>query len=194
MATALVPLAPGFEELEAVTLIDLLRRADVRVTVAGIADGPVTGSRKTVIQPDAVLTDQAGKTFDLIALPGGLPGADNLAADDTLGRLLRDQARSERLIAAVCAAPRVLATHGLLAGRRATGFPGALDDFDLPDSEFVDEPVVVDGRLITSRGPGTAMDCALVSISLLLGDAIRHRVEDALQRPRHHMLGQLPAH
>lgn len=194
MATALVPLAPGFEELEAVTLIDLLRRADVRVTVAGTDGETVIGSRKTVIRPDRPLADCAGETFDLIALPGGLPGADNLAADQTLKTLITEQHGREGWIAAVCAAPRVLAVHGLLAGRRATGFPGALDGFDLPDSEIVDEPVVVDGHLITSRGPGTAMDCALVAIGLTCGDAVRHKVEDALQRPRHHMLGQLPAH
>lgn len=194
MATALVPLATGFEELEAVTLIDLLRRADVRVTVAGIGEGPVTGSRRTVIQPDKPLVECNGEAFDLIGLPGGLPGADNLAADDRLKRLLIEHDSREGRIAAVCAAPRVLATHGLLTGRRATSFPGALDDFDLPDVEIVDETVVVDGHVITSRGPGTAMDCALVAIGLVCGDETRRKVEDALQRPRHHMLGQLPAH
>lgn len=181
MTTAMIPVADGSEELEAVTVIDLLRRAEFDVTVAGLADGAVTASRAVRLLPDAGLDELAERTFDLIALPGGLPGAKRLGDSEALGGMLRRQHEAGRWLAAICAGPGVLARHGLLAGRRATSFPGALDDFE--DIERVDEPVVVDGHIVTSRGPGTAMDFALTLIELCADRAVHDRVETGLQRP-----------
>jgi 4-methyl-5(b-hydroxyethyl)-thiazole monophosphate biosynthesis len=183
MARALVPLAQGCEELEAVTVIDLLRRAGVEVVTAGLDAAPVTGSRGVRLIPDTSLEQVLGEPFDMVVLPGGQPGADHLRDDPRIGRLLQHAARRGAFTAAICAAPKVLAHAGLLAGRRATSYPGALSGLDLPDTELTEDPVVVDGRLITSRGPGTAMDFALELISLLAGPARRREVEERLVRP-----------
>ncbi len=182
MARVLVPLAPGFEELEAVTIIDLLRRAGIEVVVAGLEDGPVRGSHDITITPDTTLEAALGEAFDMVALPGGLPGSDHLAADSRLRKLLQDMAASGRFTAAICAAPRALAAAGLLRGRRATSFPGALADEVLAGLTYEEAAVVSDGKVITSRGPGTAMDFALVLIGALAGKDKREAVAGRLQR------------
>ena len=184
MTRVLVPLAQGCEELEAVTIIDLLRRAGFDVVTAGLDAAPVRASRGTVLMPDTTLPAVAGETFDLVVLPGGLPGATNLDADAVLRAILSRQAEQDRWCAAICAAPLVLANLGLLDGRAATSFPGALDAAKHPGIRLSEDPVVVDGRLVTSRGPGTAMDFALTLIELLAGRQRRDEVESKLMRPR----------
>lgn len=184
MANVLVPLAQGCEELEAVTVIDLLRRAGITVDTAGLDAQPVRASRGTVLLPDITLDEALTREYDMIVLPGGLPGADHLKNDTRIIELVRRMAGQGRYTAAICAAPRVLAQAGLLEGRRATSFPGALDVAAIPGIDYSDQPVVRDGKLITSRGPGTAMDFALELIELLAGRAPRDTVESALQRPR----------
>jgi len=184
MARVLVPLAQGCEELEAVTIIDLLRRAGIEVVTAGLEAGPVTGSRGTVLVPDTTLDAVADETFDMVALPGGLTGATNLDADPRLQLVLSRQAEQGRWCAAICAAPLVLANLGLLDGREATSFPGALDTVKHPRIQLSEEPVITDGKVVTSRGPGTAMDFALQLIELLAGSKRRDEVESKLMRPR----------
>jgi 4-methyl-5(b-hydroxyethyl)-thiazole monophosphate biosynthesis len=182
MPRVLIPLAPGFEELEAVTLIDLLRRAGIEAVSAGLEPGPVTGSRGTVLVPDSTLDAEQDGSFDMIVLPGGLPGADHLNADPRVHALLRRHQAEGRFTAAICAAPKVLAEAGLLDGRRATAYPGSLVASAYPSVTLLDEPVVVDGQVITSRGPGTAMDFALRLIELLSGAERRREVEAKLVR------------
>ncbi len=184
MPRALVPLAPGCEELEAVTLIDLLRRAEIEVVVAGLEPGPVTCSRGTVLMPDADLDDVAEDDFDLVVLPGGQPGATHLDRDIRIHDLLARQAAADRWSAAICAAPAVLASTGLLDGRSATSFPGAIDPERYPEIRLLEQPVVIDGKVVTSRGPGTAMDFALQLIEILLDADRRAAVEAKLMRPR----------
>lgn len=183
MTRVLVPLAAGFEELEAVTVVDLLRRAGIEVVTAGLMAGPVTASRGTVVVPDTDLDAALADSYDMVVLPGGLPGADHLNADPRIQALLREMAAEEKYTAAICAAPKVFATAGLLAGRRATAFPGVLEKLELTDVALDAAPVVQDGRVITSRGPGTAMDFALTLVELLAGRERRDQVEAALQRP-----------
>jgi 4-methyl-5(b-hydroxyethyl)-thiazole monophosphate biosynthesis len=183
MINVLIPLAQGCEELEAVTLIDLLRRAGIHVVTAGLDDQPVTASRGTRLIPDVSLDKVAQQEFDMIVLPGGLPGADNLNSDARIHTLLKRTAERGNITAAICAAPTVLANTGLLDGRRATGYPGFLDKLNLPTTTLQDEAVVVDGHVVTSKGPGTAMDFALTLIELLVGREIRGEVENDLQRP-----------
>lgn len=182
MPSVLVPLAQGCEELEAVTIIDLLRRAGLDVVTAGLDNRPVTASRGTLLIADTRLEDVVERTFDMIVLPGGLPGADHLAEDPRIVALLRSQDAAGRFSAAICAAPKVLARAGLLDGRSATVYPGAVDPAAYPKVEFTDAAVVVDGTIVTSRGPGTAMDFALQLIELLLGRESRDQVERGLVR------------
>jgi len=181
MKRVLVPLAEGFEELEAVTIIDVLRRAGVEVVIAALADNPVTGSHGIALAADVPLDAVAEQDFDLIALPGGMPGAARLKSEPRIGRIIQRLHDAGRPVAAICAAPMVLEAAGVLAGRRATSYPGFLDDSDRVS--VVDDPVVVDGGVITSRGPGTALDFALELVVQLLGPAVRQRVEASLQRP-----------
>lgn len=184
MASVLVPLAQGCEELEAVTIVDLLRRAGIEVVTAGLADGPVTASRGVVLVPDTTLDEALKQDFDMVVLPGGMPGADHLDDDPRVRDLLRNMADSGRFTAAICAAPKVLGNAGLLEGKRATSFPGFLDKMSLPGVSYLEETVVQDGKVITSRGPGTAMDFALHLIETLTDRATRDEVESKLQRPR----------
>ena len=183
MARVLVPLAQGCEELEAVTIIDLLRRAGIEVITAGLDDQPVKASRGVNLIPDTTLDNALQQEYDLIALPGGLPGADYLNQDERIQSLLKHMAGNDRYIAAICAAPKVLATAGLLENRRATSFPGTLEKLNLANTELDANPVVQDGKIITSRGPGTAMDFALTLIENLVGKEKRQEVETGLQRP-----------
>lgn len=183
MSRVLVPLAEGFEEIEAVTVVDLLRRAGIEVVTAGLDPGPVTGAHGIVVAPDTTLDAVLDHAFDMIALPGGMPGAANLAADARLLGFLRRLADDGRFTAAICAAPGVLAKAGLLAGKRATSFPGFLTPASAPGTILSEDPVVEDGKVITSRGPGTAMDFALALIERLEGVETRRTVEAPLQRP-----------
>ena len=182
MARVLVPLANGCEELEAVTLIDLLRRAGIEVVVAGLGAGPVTASRGVVLLPDCTLDEVLDEDFDMLVLPGGLPGADHLDADPRVHGLLQRMAQQGRYTAAICAAPKVLLNAGLLEGRRATAYPGVIDDAMGGRGTYLADSVVTDGRIVTSRGPGTAMDFALTLIERLLGADKRKQVEDPLMR------------
>ena len=183
MASVLIPVADGSEELEAVTLIDLLRRAGIEVVVAGLKDGAVKCSRGTVLLPDASLGDVLDRDFDMIVLPGGQPGADNLDRDPRIHTLLKRMADAGRYTAAICAAPKVLANAGLLDGKHATSYPGVIEAMGLASTQLLVQPVVSDGHVITSQGPGTAMDFALTLIEKLVGAEQRKAVEGPLLRP-----------
>lgn len=182
MPKVLVLLAQGCEELEAITVIDLLRRAGIEVVAAGLQAGPVTASRGTVLVPDSTLEAELDTTFDMVVLPGGLPGAQYLEEDQRVRDLLQRQAAAGHFVAAICAAPKVLAAAGLLDGKRATAYPGAVNAADFPRMTLNSDPVVVDGRVVTSRGPGTAMDFALCLIEQLMGASGRQEVESQLVR------------
>lgn len=181
-AVVLVPLAPGCEELEAVTIIDLLRRAEIEVVTAGLDGDPVRASRGVVLVPDTDLDTALQRDYDMVILPGGAAGADNLSADTRIGELLKKMANSDRFTAAICAAPKVLAGHGLLDGRQATCYPGHIHADNPQHIRLSEQPVVIDGQVITSRGPGTAMDFALTLIETLVGKTRRDEVETALAR------------
>jgi 4-methyl-5(b-hydroxyethyl)-thiazole monophosphate biosynthesis len=181
MSTALVPLAQGCEELEAVTIIDLLRRAGITVVTAGLEAGPVTASRGVVLLPEITLDIVMDRDFDLLVLPGGISGTQRLEADWRILELLRRQNAQGRYIAAICAAPRVLASAGLLNYRKATAYPGILKGLTNHTKLIKKAAVVRDGTLITSRGPGTAIEFTLVLIEILAGRKIRDEVEEALQ-------------
>lgn len=180
MKTALVVFAEGSEELEAVTLVNILRRAGVAVTLAGLTSGALGGARNIILQPDTTLEAVQHDHFDMIVLPGGQPGTRNLQADQRVLNLVRQMAAQDKYVVAICAAPMVLATAGLLDGKRATCYPTCLDDF--PAVAVQTAAIVEEGKLITSRGPGTAMDFALLLAERLVGKTKRDEVEAGLVR------------
>ena len=179
----LVPLADGCEEIEAVTIVDVLRRAGIEVVVAGVGATAVTGAHGLKLTADVTLDTALQTDFEMVVLPGGEPGATTLRDDARVQALLKRHAASGKHVAAICAAPKALAAAGLLDGRKATSYPGYLDVQPAPGMTFLAQPVVVDGKLTTSRGPGTAMDFALMLVEQLLGKAKRKAVEDPLMRP-----------
>ena len=182
MIKVLVPLAQGCEELEAVTITDLLVRAGMQVITAGLDDQPVKASRGMRLLPDTSIDQVLNDTFDLIVLPGGLPGADHLRDDVHVQNLLKRHAASGKYVAAICAAPKALAQAGLLEGKTITGYPGALAAIKLPNTKIKESALEIDGKIITSRGPGTAMDFALALIELLAGKAKREEINAQLVR------------
>jgi 4-methyl-5(b-hydroxyethyl)-thiazole monophosphate biosynthesis len=170
MKKVLVILAEGFEEIEAVTPIDVLRRAGAEVTAAGLGEGPVRGSRGITLVPDASLAEVEDVDFDLVVLPGGMPGATNLRDDPRVKRVLSRTLNRDRSVAAICASPAVvLSAHGFLAGRKATCHPNLAGE--MKECQRVDERVVVDGNIITSKGAGTAMEFALTLVTHLFGES-----------------------
>ncbi len=180
MKRVLVPLAEGFEELEAITIIDVLRRAGLEVVVASLGTSPVTGSHGIRVSADTPLGALAEQDFDMVALPGGMPGAEHLKKDSRVAEIIRRLHGKGRPVAAICAAPMVLAAAGVLEGRRATSFPGFLED--VGKTTVVGDAVVIDRGVITSRGPGTALDFALTLVEELSGPAVRRSVESRLER------------
>lgn len=191
MPRVLVPLAAGCEELEAVTIVDLLRRAGIEVVTAGLQAGPIAASRGVVLVPDMPLDEALKQDFDAVVLPGGQPGATNLEQDTRVRGLLQRMANDGRTVAAICAAPKVLAAAGLLDGKRATCYRGAIEPAQFPKVKLESRAVVADGNIVTSRGPGTAMDFALELVRMLVGREARDRVEAGLLRPSEHALNQL---
>jgi len=179
----LVPLAQGCEELEAVTITDLLTRAGFNVVTAGLDDKPVKASRGLVLIPDTTMQQVMAQSFDLIVLPGGLPGADHLRENELVQTKLKEMSAQGKFTAAICAAPMALASAGILEDKTATSYPGSLDKFKVAGLKYVDDPVVIDGKVVTSRGPGTAMEFALTLIELLAGKEKRAEVEAPLLRP-----------
>ena len=177
--TVLVPIADGIEDIESATIIDVLRRAGAEVTVASVSDTlQITASRQMKFVADAMIEDCKDKTYDLIALPGGLPGAEHLRDCATLIEMLKAQKSAGRLYAAICASPAVaFASHGLLDDKQATGYPSTLDQ--LPNA-MADRRVVVDGNCITSQGPGTALEFAVELVAQLFDDAKAKQVADPM--------------
>ena len=180
---ALVPIADGSEEIEAVTIIDVLRRAGVEVTVASVGVGKtkqITAARGTNIVADSFIADCADKAWDLIAVPGGIEGADHLAASEILDQLLRSQAQQGKFYAALCAAPAVvLGSKGLLADKTATSHPRFYQSLIAKEVD-TESRVVVDGNCITSQGPGTAIDFALELVEQICGIVKREEVASPL--------------
>ena len=173
----LVTIADGTEELEAVTIIDVLRRARADVTVASVGNKQVKASRGVNLVADALISECVGNTYDLIALPGGMPGAEHLRDSSQLTEMLKDQAASGRFYAAICASPAVaLKPHGLLKDKKATCYPSLHSELENPRQARV----VVDGNCITSQGPATALEFALKLVELLFDKQKSHEVAKAM--------------
>ena len=169
MPNVLVPLFEGFEEIEAISIIDVLRRADIAVTTAGLTTQMVMGAHAIAVIADKLLDEVDANGFDAIVLAGGA-GTFRLREDPRIAKILIAQATENRLIGAICAAPTVLSAAGLLKNKRATSFPSVQAQLEV--GEYLTIPVVVDGNVVTSRGAGTAMAFALKLVEILCGQAI----------------------
>jgi len=175
---AIVILAEGFEEIEAVTPIDIMRRAGIEVTVAGLAGYEVKASRSVKIICDKKLSE-AGDDFDACVFPGGLPGAENLAASKEVSALIEKMNHAQKIIAAICASPAVvLAPSGILDGKVATCYPGTEDNLK-DKADYRQDNVVIDGNIITSRGPATALLFSLAIVEQLVGKEVAEKVSKA---------------
>lgn len=169
-------LADGFEEVEVATSADFLRRAGIEVVISSIGEITVTGSNGIVIQADSTI-DALPVDLDGIILPGGMPGASNLAQSETVAELLHKMNNANKLLAAICAAPAlVVGGAGLLEGRKFTCYPGF--ESEVTGAVFSTERVVRDGNFITSRGPGTAAEFAIAVIEYLLGSEAAKSVKE----------------
>jgi protein deglycase len=178
MPRVVVILADGFEEVEAMAIVDVLRRADIDTVTAGLHEGPVVSARKVKVIPDTVIDKVRSDDFDMIVLPGGQPGSDNLNADNRVKELLKSFSQKGKLTGAICAAPFVLANAGVLQGKHATSFPSYKDR--LGNVIYEEKTVVEDGNILTSRGPGTALSFGLAIVARLLNKEKAQKIREAM--------------
>lgn len=179
MAKVLVFFADGFEEIEALTVVDIVRRAGVDISMISI-DGSkqVTGSHGITVAMDESIYDVNFADADMIVLPGGMPGTRNLEANDDLMRNVDDFCSSNRYVAAICAAPTILGHRGLLVGKKACCYPGMEDQ--LQGAEVTKDKVTVADKIITSRGMGTAIPFALKIVELLVDKDAADKLSSAI--------------
>ena len=182
MPKVLVPLADGVEEMEAVILLDVFRRAKWEAVGAGLQVGAIQASRGVRLEPDALWENVDPLSFDILVIPGGAEGVRRLIADGRILETARCFCQADRWIGAVCAGPLVLQAAGLLDGRRATCHPGVADK--LTRARRLPDRVVVDGKIVTSQGPGTCFEFALTLIRLVDGSAKAQTIGEALILPR----------
>ncbi len=184
MGSALVVLCPGAEEIETVTVADVLVRAKQEVTIASAATGlVVTGSRGIPLGAHIGLDAVLHRDFDVVYLPGGMGSATTCRDDRRIQDLAERQLRSPRLLAVICAAPIALVPRRLCAGRTLTSYPGVRAQVEPHALAWVDRPVVSDGNLVTSQGPGTALALALALATLLAGETVAHTVARDMLAP-----------
>jgi 4-methyl-5(b-hydroxyethyl)-thiazole monophosphate biosynthesis len=174
----LVPLADGFEEIEAIVPVDVWRRAGFSVTTAALTANPLTATRQTRHLADSLLAEVIDRDFDLIYLPGGRPGADHLAANRQLLKKLQQQAAAQKWLVAICAAPLALNAAGLLAGKKFTCHPAAVGE--LSDVSPPAERIVIDGKLVTGIAAGAAFELALTVVRLIGGPDAAAKVNQGL--------------
>ena len=167
MKKVLVTLAPGFEEIETITVVDILRRAGARVVLAATEEGPIEGSRGVSVLPDTLIDQVDDKDFDLVVLPGGQPGTRNLQNNAKVNAIIQNMHQSHKYIAAICAAPTILHSAEILGNSAITSHPSVKDQ--LKDVNYSEERVVVDGTIVTSRSPGTALEFSLKLVEILFG-------------------------
>jgi len=184
MASVLLPLAKGFEELEAVALCDVMRRGGIEVRLAYIEDelhgAEVTGANGITIKADTSINNVIVDDFDMMVLPGGWGGTYALAENARVQELLREF-KAKKIVGAMCAAPYALKKAGVL-GERYTAYPGAVEEIDHP-GYVSDEKVVEDGNVITSQGPGTAVCFGLTIVKRLVGEETAEQIKEGMLLP-----------
>ncbi len=178
MPKVVIALADGFEEVEAISIVDVLRRAEVEVVLAGLHDGPVVSARKVKVIPDRNIDSVRADDYDMIVLPGGQPGSDNLNADERVKRLVKEFYQKGKIVGAICAAPYVLADTGIIEGKKVTSYPTYRER--LGDVVYQEEIVVEDGNVLTSRGPGTALCFGLAIVERLVGREKAQTIQESM--------------
>jgi 4-methyl-5(b-hydroxyethyl)-thiazole monophosphate biosynthesis len=176
MAKTLVFLAPGFEEIETLTVVDILRRADVNVTVAGLTSNVIEGKYGLKTVPDKSIDDVSITDFDAVFVPGGNPGYKNLRKDPRVINMVKKASESNKILAAICAGPTVLSDAGVLEGKECTIYPGMEKELESGGGKPKQDMVVVDGNIVTSRGPATALPFALKLAEMLAGKQVAEAV------------------
>lgn len=172
-------MADGCEEIEGLTVVDLVRRAGIEIEMISVSgEKNVTGSHKIAFQTDVSKADADFASYDGIVLPGGMPGTTHLMEDDTVNRVIKEFATSGKLVAAICAAPSVLGNAGLLEGKKATCYPGV--ESKLTGADFVTDPVAKDGNIITSRGLGTAIEFAAEIVAYLIDADVAKSLKESI--------------
>ena len=175
----LLHLAQGFEEIEAVTILDILRRGGVQVmAVSMTGDKTVRGAHDISVEADISFKEADYARCDMIVLPGGMPGTKNLLKDENLMSKIKEFNKQGKYLAAICAAPMVFGAAGILNGKKATIYPG-MEEY-LKNAKLTTEKVVVDGKIITSRGPGTAIEFALAIVEILEGAQVSEKLRKDL--------------
>ncbi|WP_026834621.1 DJ-1 family glyoxalase III [Eubacterium xylanophilum] len=176
MKKAVMFFAEGFEEVEALTTVDLLIRAGVDVQLVSIADSEIVkGSHGIGVQMNAKMGDVSVKDMDAALLPGGIPGTPNLKASEFVGTFIKDMYAAGKIVAAICAAPTVFGYLGIVKDKKVTSYPGTGDDIQC--AEYLTDKVVIDGNVITSRGVGTAIDFALAIIGQLVSSDVAAKIK-----------------
>lgn len=176
--TVLVTLAPGFEEIEALTVVDILRRGNVDVILAGTVEGPIQGRSQIKVLADCHIKTVNPEKLDMIILPGGQPGTNNLKENSDVKNIIKVMRKNNKYTAAICAAPIVLSAIGLLRDKNVTSYPGF--ESQIESKNYLDERVVIDGDIITSRAPGTAMEFSLTLLELLEGKEVMEKIKNAV--------------
>jgi 4-methyl-5(b-hydroxyethyl)-thiazole monophosphate biosynthesis len=178
MAKIIIPISNGFEEIEAITIIDVCRRADIEVTIAGVEDLEITGAHGIKIISDTTIDNISSNDFDMIVLPGGLPNAFTLAENEKVQSLLKEFKEKKRKIGAICAAPYALHTAGVL-NENFTCYPSFENKIKI-DGYHKNDAIVIDNDVITSQGPATAMAFALEIVNILCEEEIYLNVKNGL--------------
>lgn len=179
MSQIYVFLADGFEEVEGLTVVDLLRRAELDVTMVSIMDTvEIIGAHGIVVSADKVFEEVNFDDVDMLVLPGGMPGTKHLASHQGLAEKLKEFENANKMIGAICAGPMVLGMNGILDGKKATCYPGFEDQ--LKGATVVTQPVVTDENVITSRGVGTAIEFGLAIIEHFLGVDVTKNIKDSI--------------
>ncbi len=172
----LILLAPGFEEIESITVVDILRRAGIEVVMGGVVEGVIEGSRGVRLLADRSIDNVSGSDFDMIVLPGGAKGCEHLGKDERVKKILEEAVQKQKSIAAICAAPTLLT--GYLAGKKATSHPSVKPL--MKNVDYSENRVVVEDCFVTSRSPGTAMEFAFQLVRLLAGEERVRAVNDGV--------------
>jgi protein deglycase len=167
MVNTAVLFAPGFEEVEGLTIVDILRRANINTSIIGVNEKEVTGAHEVTIKTDKALDELNIDELDALILPGGSPGFKNLQNNNTVLSMIKQAHNKKKIVAAICASPSVLATAGILDQKKATIYPGMEEEIKKAGGIFVDDLIVIDDNIVTSKGPATTMLFALKLVEIL---------------------------